>query len=389
MESGSSNVSFRVGIMKKMFLILACLLCISLFASCGVSNNGDESVGSCENTAEEPSHREVSDLYESSVEPEEKSYVENIADYTIITDENGEQCIAKYNGSDPYIIVPAEHDGKPITKVLPETFDNCKFIRGIKVSEGIVGFGFIDESSALEIKCTSIEEISLPSTLKWCGGFTWCASLKEIVLPEGVTMIGLGAFYGCSSLERAIMPGVRSLQLDSFSGCHKLTELVLADDYQSFGKRALMDTAITELHLPDTFKTVAPGGFPTDCKLYMSKKLYNDELVMSMVRTETGSGISILIELAEGSGVYYTERENDYSFLKNEDGEFYIDKYIGKDEYIIIPPEYLFSTVKCVSSDAFVGCDFIRGIKVGTVLAQNEEFMENLRAVLPYAEITE
>lgn len=367
---------------------MACLLCTSLFASCGVSNNGDESVGSYENTAEEPPHPEVSDLDESSVEPEEKNYVENIADYTIITDENGEQCIAKYNGSDPYIIVPAEYDGKPITKVLEETFDNCDFIRGIKVSEGIIEFGFIDESSAPEIKCTSIEEISLPSTLKLCGGFTGCASLTEVVLPEGVTMIGLGAFFGCSSLERAIMPGVKSLPLDSFSGCHKLTELVLADDYRSFGRKALMDTAITELHLPDEFTSVAPGGFPTDCKLYMSKKLYNEELVMSMVRCEAGSGISIVVELAEGSGVYYTERENDYSFLRN-DGEFYIDKYNGKDEYIIIPPEYLFSTVKCVSPDAFEGCDFIRGIKVGNVLAQNEEFMENLRAVLPYAEITE
>lgn len=382
--------------MKKALVILATAMYVTALAGCtgDKTENGSSAVNSFESSAvssvsaEESSEQaENSEVSEESSEAAEKNYVENIDDYTVIVNEKGEQCISKYNGDDPYIIVPAEYDGKPIVEVLSETFDKCNFIRGIKVSEGIVNFGFIDESSDFNTKCTSIEEITLPSTLKSCGDFSTCSKLKEIVLPKSITVIGNGAFYGCSSLERAIMPGVKDLPLDAFCGCTKLKELVLAEDHEGFGRKALIDTAITELHLPDTFHVSAPGCFPQNCKLYMSEKLYNTEPAMSSIRDEIGGGISIMLELEKGSGVYYVERGKDFTFLKNDAGEYYIDKYSGKDEYIIIPPYYYLGVITTVSPDAFKGCDFIRGIKVGEALAENEEFMENLRKVLPNAKI--
>ncbi len=374
-----SHMIFGGKLMKKILVMLISLALAASLASC----SADGTEGSLDDSQFSADYAE-SAVSEVSEAEKEKVYVENIADFEVVTIEDGRLFIAKYSGNDPYVTVPAEYEGKAITGVLPETFDNCKFIRGIRVSEGIEEFGFIGEDSALEVKCTSIEEIALPSTLKWCGGFSRCKDLKEIILPESVTMLGIGNFCGCSSLERAIMPGVKNLQLDTFACCYKLSELVLADDYRSFGRNSLKDTAITELHLPDTFTVVAPGGFPKDCKLFVSEKLYADE-AMNMVRDEAYCGISIVVELPEGSGVYYTERECDYSFLKNDDGEFYIDKYNGNDEYVIIPPKYLSDDIKEVSPDAFEGCDFIRGIKVGDILAENEEFMEDLHRVLPSA----
>jgi len=385
--------------MKKNLVILAAVMCVTALAGCtdDKTENDSSAVNSYESsvvssvsteesseTAESSEPAESSDASEESSEAAEKNYVENIDDYTVIVNEKGEQCISKYNGSDPYIIVPAEYEGKPITSVLSEAFDKCNFIRGIKVSEGIVDFGFIDETSDLDIKCTSIEEITLPSTLKSCGGFTNCAKLKEIVLPKGITAIGMGAFFGCSSLEKAVMTGVKDLQLDSFAGCTKLTELVLAEDYEFFARKALIDTAIKELHLPDTFRGVAPGGFPNNCKIYVSEKLYNTESPMFDIRCE---GYIDGIYLGVG-GVYYVEREKDYTVVEGgTDRKYSLTKYNGKDEYVIIPPVFSEGTLTTVKPEAFEGCDFIRGIKVGAVLAENKEFMENLKKILPNAEI--
>lgn len=319
--------------MKKISFILACLLCSLTLVSCADTDDGDSSSEYIQSTSSEyvetgssdtaPSsdaedvseeRSEASETSEESqpvVQPAEKVYVENIDDFTVVAMDNGEYCITKYNGSDPYVVVPATYQGQLISKVASETFDYCKFIRGIKVSEGIVEFGFINEASDLEIKCTDIEEISLPTTLKFCGGFTWCDKLKEIVLPERVTSLTLGAFFMCTSLERAIMPGIDSLPLDCFGGCEKLKYLT-TKPLMYLGRNSLDSTAIEALYLPDNFEMLAPGGFPKHCKVYISKKLFENEQAMSSIVSELSSGVTLYVELEEGSDMYVVYAPNHY-----------------------------------------------------------------------------
>ena len=55
--------------------------------------------------------------------------------------------------------------------------------------------------------CSSLEEIVLPSTLKFIGSNAFGnTGLKRIVIPEGVTSISSAVFAGCRNLKEIVFP---------------------------------------------------------------------------------------------------------------------------------------------------------------------------------------
>ena len=66
--------------------------------------------------------------------------------------------------------------------------------------------------------------------------FTWCRSLSDIVIPDSVTSIGIGAFFNCSSLSNIVIPdSVTSIGDSVFRGCSSLSEIVIPDSVTSIG----------------------------------------------------------------------------------------------------------------------------------------------------------
>ena len=56
--------------------------------------------------------------------------------------------------------------------------------------------------------------------------FEGCTSLKNVVIPEGVTSIRGGTFNNCSSLESITIPdSVTGIGYGSFEGCEKLADI--------------------------------------------------------------------------------------------------------------------------------------------------------------------
>ena len=82
--------------------------------------------------------------------------------------------------------------------------------------------------------CSSLVDITLPSTLKefeehpgfaeyGSMAFCSCKSLKNIVIPDGVTKLSMGLFYECSSLESITIPAsVTEISRIAFGSCEKL-----------------------------------------------------------------------------------------------------------------------------------------------------------------------
>ena len=73
---------------------------------------------------------------------------------------------------------------------------------------------------------SGMTSIVLPAGLTSIGAeaFQWCESLTSIVLPEGVTTIGEGAFQFCRSLRSVTIPeSVTSIGLRAFYGCGNIT----------------------------------------------------------------------------------------------------------------------------------------------------------------------
>ena len=69
------------------------------------------------------------------------------------------------------------------------------------------------------------------------GAFGECESLTSIVLPEGVTSIGDYAFYWCTSLTSVVIPeGVTNIKDYAFGWCFNLTSVTLPSTLETLGE---------------------------------------------------------------------------------------------------------------------------------------------------------
>ena len=111
-------------------------------------------------------------------------------------------------------------------------------------------------------------------------------TLKSIVIPEGVTLIGEGAFYDCKSLETVSLPnslecigslafcgskissisipaGVKYIYKDAFYGCENLSTITVSNGNTKYDSRdncnALIETA-TNTILQGSSSTVIPNS---------------------------------------------------------------------------------------------------------------------------------
>ena len=68
--------------------------------------------------------------------------------------------------------------------------------------------------------------------------FKNCVKLKEITLPESLTVIDYGAFFGCSSLTKVVIPdNVFEIGKTAFLGCTSLTEATIGRSVRSIGEK--------------------------------------------------------------------------------------------------------------------------------------------------------
>ena len=68
--------------------------------------------------------------------------------------------------------------------------------------------------------------------------FKNCVNLKEITLPESLTIIAYDAFFGCSSLTKVVIPdNVTEIEKTAFSQCTSLTEATIGRSVISIGEK--------------------------------------------------------------------------------------------------------------------------------------------------------
>jgi len=81
--------------------------------------------------------------------------------------------------------------------------------------------------------CSKLTSITLPESVTeigW-GAFSGCSSLTSVVIPESVVQIGGEAFKDCSSLTSIVIPkGVTEIGIKTFSGCKSLTQIEIPEN---------------------------------------------------------------------------------------------------------------------------------------------------------------
>ncbi|MBR1560206.1 MAG: leucine-rich repeat protein [Clostridia bacterium] len=85
----------------------------------------------------------------------------------------------------------------------------------------------------------------------------------DVVIPDGVTVIGPGAFSGCESVTRVTIPrGVTTIGFEAFCACFGVTELVLPDTVVTIGGEAFADMEnLTRVVMPEGVEYIGDWAF--------------------------------------------------------------------------------------------------------------------------------
>lgn len=139
--------------------------------------------------------------------------------------------INAYEGTATEVVVPAEIDGVPVTRLQAGVFQNCKTVRHISLPDTITEI----PNSAFN-GCANLITVNIPSATICIGrnAFQGCDALKTVTLPEGLKTLGRAAFMGANELSGVIvLPStLGSLDDFAFSNCNKMLGVVVQSNLE-------------------------------------------------------------------------------------------------------------------------------------------------------------
>ena len=119
----------------------------------------------------------------------------------------------------------------------------------VVIPEGVTSIGIQAFSY-----CESLTNVVIPAGVTRIGyaAFSGCRALESVTIPDGVTSIGYLAFSYCSALESVTIPeGVTEIGKAVFSGCSRLAKLVLPESLGSIAKYLIWKGSSTDISIPD------------------------------------------------------------------------------------------------------------------------------------------
>lgn len=135
-----------------------------------------------------------------------------------------------------------------------------KKIKSVIIEEGVtvIGFGAFED-------CYNLETVSLPKTLSIINSnaFDHCIRLESVNLPESLTIIGDNAFGGCSRLTFITIPNsVKEIGNYIFTGCRGLVSVTLPLNTISIKQGEFADCiSLKYIHIPNGVKYIENCAF--------------------------------------------------------------------------------------------------------------------------------
>ena len=84
----------------------------------------------------------------------------------------------------------------------------------------------------------------------------------DVVIPDHVTGIEFGAFYCNSSISSVVFPsGLKEIEREAFNSCTQLESITLPESLQMIGAHAFASTALQEVIIPKSVKSIGDGAF--------------------------------------------------------------------------------------------------------------------------------
>lgn len=233
------SLAKEFGIMKKCFLLFICLLMILFTTSCNdeISAPFDDSGVSG-----------VLDNTNNLEENETDVFGENpITDFQYEFSSDGESVyITKYIGLSDVVIIPSTIKGVPVISLKGD------------VKDGVILKGVFEDCS--------VKKVVVPDSIAVIGmrTFSGCKELIKISVSNQCEKILDGAFQDCVKLESIDLSRTKisSIGISAFEGCVKLSEIKFPTSLLKIDRRAFYDcAALLNVHLPQNLLTIEGEAF--------------------------------------------------------------------------------------------------------------------------------
>lgn len=186
------------------------------------------------------------------------------------------------------IVIPKEHEGKPVVAIAKKGFLGCENAVSISLPDTIKEIG----ESAFQ-NCYKLESITIPSKVTTIGkqAFKGCKALQSIDIPSGVTSVGEFAFSNCKALSLVtISDTVTIIGSNAFEGCTALVSVTIPKGVNEIGDAVFQGcTALTSISVVEdnpNFKSVDGVLYSKD-----TKKLYQFPIGLKPTEYEGPEGL--------------------------------------------------------------------------------------------------
>ena len=259
------------------FMILLMSVCL-LFCSCQGEQGikGEQGIqGEQGVNGKTPEFRENNGWLEWKYEDEDDTAWRQIyqldkpvsTEFTYVLNADGESySIAGIsNFTSTTVEIPAEYNGKPITKI----------------------------SSVSPLNYSGVKEVVIPNSVTEIGkqAFMNCSSLEKVNIPESVKTIGMEAFHLCSSLKE-ISLNVETIEPYTFDNCKSLEKVTLGDRTKEICDRAFVSCSkLAQVNFNDGLVTIGSAAF-LDCESLSGKVVIPASVTMIKSSAFTGTKIA-------------------------------------------------------------------------------------------------
>ncbi len=130
----------------------------------------------------------------------------------------------------------------------------------VVIEEGVTAIG----QGAFQFH-TQLTSVSIPETVSIIDNdaFYYCTSLKRVAIPKGVSSIGDRAFYGCFELIIISIPeSVKSIGICAFSSCSHLEVISIPKGISAIGQKTFsFCTSLSSITIPEGVTSIGEDAF--------------------------------------------------------------------------------------------------------------------------------
>ena len=178
-----------------------------------------------------------------------------------------------------------------VESISPSAFAGCSGLVSFSVASDNPAYASTNGCLVSKDGKTFIHGINGNITIPQCvtcighGAFYGCSGLTSVTIPNGVTRIGDYAFRDCSGLTSITIPDSVTSIGDAFEGCSGLTSITIPDSVTSIGDNAFFGcSSLTLISVPYAFSSEVNWKWelPEGCQI-----VFGDRLPLTLVTDAT------------------------------------------------------------------------------------------------------